>query len=369
MMCFRYRKLLVPYSEGGLDARTRARVERHLGLCKSCAADLRAIQSVRQALTRSDNPAMEPAPDLWAKVNARITEEPIRRDSIARTWALRIAPAAAAAVLMAVVASSIMRPHPPAKSGVAMVAPAMPLGAARVAKAPIMPSPETGRALPERVQPAVRTRPAPQAAVALVAQPAARKVQPSVVVAMARSVIENRPASLRSDQIARAQKAIEERLASSSPAPASPAAGAAASTQARDEIKEAKSSPAAAPAPSSSLSNGSFLRPKGADEAKPFDRDNSIIVKGTASGALFCKDEGAKETKTQTSKIEAGKLSAAKYSPQSTAAVMSTSLRRVASGITQRADWPVRVKSQTAYPRTSMRSQFKTTTPRRPIPW
>ncbi len=121
MMCFRYTKLLVPYSEGGLDARMRARVKRHLEVCKNCAADLRAIQSVGQALTRSDNFATEPAPDLWAKVNARITSRPVRRHPTARSWALRIASAAAAAVLMAVVASSIMRPHLPAKSQMALV--------------------------------------------------------------------------------------------------------------------------------------------------------------------------------------------------------------------------------------------------------
>ena len=282
MMCFRYTKLLVPYSEGGLDARMRARVKRHLEVCKNCAADLRAIQSVGQALTRSDNFATEPAPDLWAKVNARITSRPVRRHPTARSWALRIASAAAAAVLMAVVASSIMRPHLPAKSQMALVRHVIPAGPGGLPTTLPVALPEPGRPLHKRVGPTLRARPAPRTTGAVVAKPAVRKVRPPVVVAMASPATQDRIAALRPGTTAPPQTTVDERLISNSPAP------------------------------SSSPSNGSSLSQKGADEVRPSDRENSIALKDADSGTLYRNTEGTKHYGTQASGIALREVSAAK---------------------------------------------------------
>lgn len=103
MLCFRYRRLLVPYSEGELDQRLREKLERHLAVCADCALDLGAIRSVFGALSRAEQPSVEPAPDLWAKVSARIAD--VRPEPARRPWlrAPQAVSAAAAAVLIAAV--------------------------------------------------------------------------------------------------------------------------------------------------------------------------------------------------------------------------------------------------------------------------
>lgn len=109
MLCLIYRKLLVPYAEGGLDARTRLKVERHLSGCRSCKQDLEAVQSMSSVLRGAEQPALEPAPDLWEKVSARITQDSVRPQP--RSW-LRVpqaVSAAAAVVLVAVVGYNAIR--------------------------------------------------------------------------------------------------------------------------------------------------------------------------------------------------------------------------------------------------------------------
>ncbi len=76
MLCFRYRKLLVPYAEGALDGAARSRVEMHLSRCASCRAELECVKSVSDALRSSDVPAAEPSSDLWARVRERIVAQP-----------------------------------------------------------------------------------------------------------------------------------------------------------------------------------------------------------------------------------------------------------------------------------------------------
>jgi anti-sigma factor RsiW len=76
MLCFRYKRLLVPYAEGTLDDRTSAGVEKHLASCDRCRAELACVKSVSDALRRTDVPASEPASDLWARVKEQIEAEP-----------------------------------------------------------------------------------------------------------------------------------------------------------------------------------------------------------------------------------------------------------------------------------------------------
>lgn len=124
MLCFRYRKLLIPYSEGALDAASREKVRRHLRECEACASDLAAIQAVSIALRDAEEPVVEPAADLWARVSARIGDDGNRRLIPTRTW-LRVPPAlsaGAAAVLLAAIGFGVVRsdlqnaapPSPPA---------------------------------------------------------------------------------------------------------------------------------------------------------------------------------------------------------------------------------------------------------------
>ena len=106
MLCFRYKKLLVPYAEGMLDKQTHERVRMHIERCKRCAAELHAIESMSKALCQAA-PQAEPADDLWAKVSARIADEntaPARR-----VWMPKTAAVGLIAVLI-VVGYAIMRP-------------------------------------------------------------------------------------------------------------------------------------------------------------------------------------------------------------------------------------------------------------------
>lgn len=106
MLCFRYKKLLVPYAEGTLDEQTHERMRMHIERCKRCAAELHTIESMSKALCQAA-PQVEPAEDLWTKVSARIADEntaPARR-----VWMPKTAAAGLIAVLI-VVGYAIMRP-------------------------------------------------------------------------------------------------------------------------------------------------------------------------------------------------------------------------------------------------------------------
>lgn len=109
MFCFRYKRLLIPYSEGGLDERTRRKVEAHVSKCGCCAEELSVVRSVSSALRRSDVPAMEPAPDLWARVSARIACESAPERSKRIVKAPQAVSAFAAAVLIAAVGFGAIR--------------------------------------------------------------------------------------------------------------------------------------------------------------------------------------------------------------------------------------------------------------------
>lgn len=110
MLCFRYRKLLIPYSEGALSAGVAAKVERHVAKCSCCAAELDMIRSVVCALGNADVPAKEPANNLWARVSARIADEAVRPAPSAR---LGIAAGFAAVVLVGVIGIKLLTPGAP----------------------------------------------------------------------------------------------------------------------------------------------------------------------------------------------------------------------------------------------------------------
>ncbi len=110
MLCGRYKKLLMPYMEGALSEGARRKIEAHLSRCRSCASELEMLRPVCGALRSADVPAMEPAPDLWARVSAQIEAENPR--PAPRPW-LRVTQAAsacAAALLIAVVGIGMFAP-------------------------------------------------------------------------------------------------------------------------------------------------------------------------------------------------------------------------------------------------------------------
>ena len=109
MLCFRCRKLLIPYSEGELESRAWKKVERHLSRCERCRCDLKAIRSVAGTLLAASTPAVEPAPDLWARVRARIAGETPK--PAPRVWPRvpQAVSAAATVVLIAAVGVTLMR--------------------------------------------------------------------------------------------------------------------------------------------------------------------------------------------------------------------------------------------------------------------
>lgn len=113
MFCSKYRRLLIPYSECGLNERTRARVEAHLARCPSCAAELRVVQSVSAVLRQADTPTAEPAHDLWARVNERITSPAPAKTGPAWLGIAQAATVVAGVVLVAIVGLSMMRTSPP----------------------------------------------------------------------------------------------------------------------------------------------------------------------------------------------------------------------------------------------------------------
>lgn len=111
LLCFRYRKLLIPYFEGELSSAVAEKVERHLAKCPRCRTELDGIRLVAGALSTSDMPAAEPADDLWARVSAQIADgspRPARFSWLAPTRGL--AAGLAAAVIVAVVSIKLLAP-------------------------------------------------------------------------------------------------------------------------------------------------------------------------------------------------------------------------------------------------------------------
>ncbi|MCX8052721.1 MAG: zf-HC2 domain-containing protein [Armatimonadetes bacterium] len=129
MLCVRYRRLLVRYVECELDEQVRANVEAHVSRCSRCAGEVDMIRSVTRAIRSAQIPAMEPSPDLWAKVSARIEREAARPSS--RPWIRVARPASAFAAVMfaGIVGLSLMRTGPPPKTA---QAPAVRSGQPRV---------------------------------------------------------------------------------------------------------------------------------------------------------------------------------------------------------------------------------------------
>ena len=72
MFCFRVRKRLIPYLEGGLDPRGAEAVAQHLRGCSRCAGELSLLRSASSVFRSAKMPAMEPAPDLWERIERRI---------------------------------------------------------------------------------------------------------------------------------------------------------------------------------------------------------------------------------------------------------------------------------------------------------
>ncbi len=110
MRCRSAQKRISDYVDGGLDARTAERLERHLATCAACRELVRDFRGMAEAASRL--PVAEPGKDVWTKIKARVSAletspaslpgaAPIRRPALgwsAATW--KFAGVAAAALLL-----------------------------------------------------------------------------------------------------------------------------------------------------------------------------------------------------------------------------------------------------------------------------
>ena len=99
MNCYSCRRKLIQYIEGALDDRASRCLEEHISRCGKCASELQSLRSISTALRSVGEPAIEPAHDLWAKVSARIANEPVP-SAPSRAWLPRTAAAALLAVVV-----------------------------------------------------------------------------------------------------------------------------------------------------------------------------------------------------------------------------------------------------------------------------
>lgn len=111
MLCFKYKKLLIPYIENELEDGLARNVERHLSKCARCRRELDSILSMSGILRNADISAMEPASDLWAKVSARIADEK-PKPAVKSAFRINYVVYAAAVVILAAVGFNFMHGNP-----------------------------------------------------------------------------------------------------------------------------------------------------------------------------------------------------------------------------------------------------------------
>jgi hypothetical protein len=101
MFCFRARKKLIPYIEGTLDQSYSEALARHIARCPKCAEELALIQSASSAFRNAKTPAMEPAADLWSRIEREITtSQPVPVARPRTVWNLQFGGAAVAAMIL-----------------------------------------------------------------------------------------------------------------------------------------------------------------------------------------------------------------------------------------------------------------------------
>ncbi len=118
MECAEMRAKLPDLAVGALTEREAAQVRAHVAACPSCAAELGGLEAVGRLLDRTE-PAPAP-PETWARIASRLRPRRSR-------WIVVLAPAAAAAVLLAVLA--LPRIVSPERVGAPEAAPTLAPGA------------------------------------------------------------------------------------------------------------------------------------------------------------------------------------------------------------------------------------------------
>lgn len=113
MSCEQHESVIGDLVDGTLDGAPRHQLESHLAACASCAQLVEDLLIVRRAARGL--PSMDLPPDVWAQVSAAIeADRPAQRGP--RHWQRLVLPLAAAAVLVAAIAASVVwrREGPPA---------------------------------------------------------------------------------------------------------------------------------------------------------------------------------------------------------------------------------------------------------------
>ncbi len=106
MLCFRTRKLIIPFIEGTLDQRRSDAVARHIENCPKCAEEVSLVRLASKAVQESRQPAMEPATNIWARIEREIAPAPAPAGWLPRGMYLAGAAAATALVLFVVLTDS-----------------------------------------------------------------------------------------------------------------------------------------------------------------------------------------------------------------------------------------------------------------------
>lgn len=102
MKCNRFRKYLIPFSEGTLPEHLSESLRAHVASCIDCAHELEEIQGMVQVLQNSSYPSIEPSVDLRSRVMARIAKDPAPKPS--RWFIVKQYATAAVALAICVVA-------------------------------------------------------------------------------------------------------------------------------------------------------------------------------------------------------------------------------------------------------------------------
>jgi anti-sigma factor RsiW len=117
--CEQYESLIAELVDGTLDGAPRHELENHLAACAACtrlAEDLLVVRRAARAL-----PPFELPSTGWARISAAIEAEPTA-ELAPKRWQRRVLPLAAAAVLVAAIATAVIWRRPVEPTGPAQTA-------------------------------------------------------------------------------------------------------------------------------------------------------------------------------------------------------------------------------------------------------
>ena len=119
MFCFLIKKRLIPYIEGALNPQADLAVDKHISRCPRCAAELDLIRGMCSTLRSDKTPVVEPAADLWQRIEQEIAASPQPNRQRTSFRGLRHAGAVAAVAVAAIAVVNL--PTKPVKHSIVAV--------------------------------------------------------------------------------------------------------------------------------------------------------------------------------------------------------------------------------------------------------